>query len=89
MATVTNKTRRPLKVPLPAGKTLRLGPLGSAEMSAKATRHPPVLKLVEAGTLEIQEGTGTNVRGGPPASTSGRSGLASGSGGGIRKTGDR
>ncbi|MFT6396696.1 MAG: hypothetical protein ACJAYU_001439 [Bradymonadia bacterium] len=89
MATITNKTRRPLAVVLPEGKKLRLGPLASAEISAKACKTAAVAKLVEAGTVAIGEGPtkggrGGQVAGGPPGAARGQ-----GMSGGIRKTGDR
>ena len=55
MKTVVNKTPKPLRVPLPQGKTLHLGPMKSGQIAPKAAEHPPLLKLVEAGELEIQE----------------------------------
>lgn len=89
MATITNKTRKPLAVALPEGKKLRLGPLASAEISAKACKYPTVTKLVKAGTVVLQEGPtkggrGGQVAGGPPQGSRGHGGA-----GGIRKTGDR
>ncbi len=88
MGTITNKTRRPLSVPLPDGKKLRLGALASAEISAKTVTYPAVLKLVEAGTVEILARTNKNPAGRPAGRAAG---AASGRGGGrgIRKTGDR
>lgn len=56
MATVRNKTRAPLKVPLPRGKTLFLGPAKSGEVAPGALDHPPLLALVEDGRLEIESG---------------------------------
>ena len=53
MATITNKTATPLKISLPAGKTLRLGPLKSAEITPKAAAQSNIAKLVEAGTVEL------------------------------------
>ena len=89
MATITNKTRKPLSVPLPAGKKLRLGPLKSGEISPKAVDHPPVQKLIEAGDVEIfnseQKPRHTGAGGkNSPSSSGGQS-----HGGGIRRTGDR
>ena len=55
MATILNKTRRPLKVPLPGYKILRLAPLKSAEVNAKAVHHPPLQEMVAAGDIEITE----------------------------------
>ena len=89
MATITNKTLKPLSVPLPGGKKLRLGPLKSGEISVKAIDHPPVQKLIETGDVEIVGPTQKPRRGGgggkgsPPASG------AHGHGSGIRQTGDR
>jgi len=51
--TILNKTTRPIKVPLPLGKTLRLGPHKSGKIGTKAVDHPPLAKLVAAGDLEI------------------------------------
>ena len=55
MKTVTNKTRRPLAIPLPRGKTLHLGPGSTAEIAANAAEHPPLKKLVDAGEIEIHD----------------------------------
>ena len=89
MATITNKTLKPLAVPLPGGKKLRLGPLKSGEISPKAIDHPPVQKLVEAGEVEVsafgQDSKGAGGRGQGVRPTSG----GKGHGSGIRKTGDR
>ncbi len=88
MATITNKTRKPLSVPLPGGKKLRLGPLKSGEISPKAIDHPPVQKLIEAGKVEI---FGSEQK--PRAAGGGSKGFRPSSGGqsqaGIRRTGDR
>lgn len=58
MATIRNNTKRPLKVPLPGGKFLRLSPGKTGEASAKAVEHPPLVALVEKGEITILE-TGT------------------------------
>ena len=55
MKTVTNKTTAPLKIPLPRGKSLRLGPKKSGQIQNDATEHPQLKKLVEAGKIEIFE----------------------------------
>ena len=55
---ITNKTRRPIKVPLPEGKKLFLGPGKSAQIQAKAADHPPLKELLEAGDLELGEFSG-------------------------------
>jgi len=89
MATITNKTSKPLSVSLPGGKKLRLGPLKSGEISPKAVDHPPVRKLIEAGDVEIA-GPGQKPRPSVGGSTGTRSSTGGKiRGGGSRKTGDR
>ena len=87
MPTITNKTKKPLKIPLPGGKKLYLGPGKEGKIAPKAAEHPRVLALIEAGEVEIEgqdkkSSGGTGGQGG--ASGSQRSGA-----GGIRHTGDR
>src|SRR5881398_975626 len=53
MAAVTNKTGKPLSIPLPRGKTLHLGPRKSGQISSHDIEHPGLKKLVDAGTIEI------------------------------------
>jgi hypothetical protein len=53
MPAVSNKTRRPLSVPLPGGKTLHLGPGKTGQISAKAVGDARLKKLVDAGEIEI------------------------------------
>lgn len=63
MKTIVNKTLRPLRVPLPGGRVLHLGPKKSGQIADGAIDHPALRKLVEAGTIEIQgtgEGGATN-----------------------------
>ena len=85
---VCNKTRRPLRVPLPGGRKVHIGPGKTAQISPKAADHPPLKKLIEAGELEIQGGgrhgtdLGTSNTG--PSPSTGHA-----QGGGIRHTGDR
>ena len=89
MATITNKTRKALSVPLPGGKKLFLGPLKSAEISPKAVDHPPVQKLVEAGEVEILDANQKSGRAGAGGKAAPSSSGAQGQGAGIRRTGDR
>ena len=49
MKTVSNKTQKPLSVPLPRGKILHLGPGKTGQISSEAAEHPRLKKLVEAG----------------------------------------
>ncbi len=84
MKTVTNKTRKPLSVPLPRGKTLHLGPGKTGQISWEAAEHPQLKKLVDAGELEVSDdgatptgGSGGGGKGRPsfyghPASSGGR-----------------
>lgn len=67
MKTILNKTPRPLKVPLPRGKVLHLGPKKSGEIADGAADHAPLAKLVEAGELEIL-GHGISTDPGRPSS---------------------
>src|SRR5690349_20988647 len=53
MTAVSNKTKRPISVPLPGGKTLHLGPGNTGQVSAKAAEDPRLKKLVDAGELEV------------------------------------
>jgi hypothetical protein len=53
MKTVRNCTVRPLKVPLPRGKFLHLGPKSTGSVHPDALERPAVKRLLEAGELEI------------------------------------
>jgi hypothetical protein len=57
MKTVRNLTIKPLKVPLPGGKTLRLGPKADGTITDKAAHHPALVRMVEAETIEVLGGT--------------------------------
>lgn len=60
MKTVVNKTRAPVKVPLPRGKFLHLGPAKTGQIADGAEEHAPLKKLVKAGKIEIFEGGDTH-----------------------------
>jgi len=62
MKTIKNTTPRPLRVPLPRGGTLHLGPKSTGEVTPSALEHPPFKKLVESGEIEV---TGDGERGLP------------------------
>ena len=84
---IKNTTQAPVRVLLPGGKRLHLGPGGKAKIAHKAADHPPVKALIDAGTLEILEG-GKSRKG--SASKGGVGPSQDGSGaGGMRHTGDR
>ena len=55
MKTVINKTSTPLKVPLPRGKSLRLGPRQAGQIRNEAADHPALKKLIDAGKIELAE----------------------------------
>jgi hypothetical protein len=56
MKTVRNTTQMPLAVPLPGGRKLHLGPGKTGEIATQAAEHPPLVKLIEAGELEVLDG---------------------------------
>ncbi len=89
MPTISNKSRRPLTVPLPGGKKLHLGPGKTGQITPKALEFPSVKKLLDAGEVEVTRDDRARTRGlgGVEASRApGRDRRASG---GIRHTGDR
>ena len=88
MTTISNKTQRPLSVPLPGGKTLHLGPGKSGEIAAKASEHPPLKKLIDAGEIEVL-GEGSRSTGGNTGGKKGRAAMGHSSGIGGRRSGDR
>lgn len=51
--TLINKTRRPVKIPLPGGKTLFLGPSRRGQVQDDTLERPAVKKLIEAGEIEV------------------------------------
>jgi len=53
MTAISNKTQRPLSIPLPGGKSLHLGPGKTGQIAAKAVEDPQVKKLVESGEIEV------------------------------------
>lgn len=54
MKTVVNKTRRPLRVPLPGGKVLHLGPSKTGQIADGAAEHAALRRMIEAGEIVIQ-----------------------------------
>jgi len=53
MKEIRNTSAMPIRVPLPGGKTLHLGPKKVAQIADGAAEHPAIKKLVEAGSVEI------------------------------------
>jgi hypothetical protein len=56
MKTLINKTRAPLKIGLPGGKTVRLGPGKAGQIRDEDADGDAIKKLVEAGDLEVHQG---------------------------------
>jgi hypothetical protein len=89
MPAVSNKTQRPLSVPLPGGKTLHLGPGKTGQISAKAVEDPRLKKLVDAGEIEIVD-ENPRLTAGPGGGKLRRTSMhGHTSGGGSRRSGDR
>jgi hypothetical protein len=89
MAAVTNKTGKPLSIPLPRGKTLHLGPRKSGQISSHDLEHPALKKLVDAGTIEIAPDNSGST-GGDGGGAHGRAPMGGQSRGpGGRRSGDR
>ncbi len=86
---ISNKTKRPLKISLPGGKLLRLGPGRIGQIAPQAAEHAAVKKLLDAGEIEIVNGgksQGGSIQSGK---SNGASTQGLGSAGGTRHTGDR
>ena len=89
MKTISNKTRKPLSVPLPGGKKLHLGPARNGQISDNAIDHPPLKKLLDGGDIAIvgDGPAGGDVESGGQKGPSGASGHTPTSGG--HRSGDR
>ena len=55
MKTIRNKTHSPVRVPLPRGKVLHLGPSQEGQISHKDVDHGPLQALIENEVVEIVE----------------------------------
>lgn len=86
---ILNKTKRPLRVPLPGGKKLHLSPGRTGQITAKAADHPPVKKLIEAGEIEVLDSGRSQGTGGSGGATGTGGSQRGGGGGEMRQTGDR
>ncbi len=64
-----HKTKKPLRVPLPAGKKLFLSPGRSGQITQTATARHAVVKLIEAVDAEISEEGAKRQDGGSSASS--------------------
>ena len=88
MKIIKNKTNRPLRVPLPRGKTVHLGPAKSGQITTEAAEHPGLKKLIEAGELELfdEESAPNEAGAGGPR---GQASQGHSAGGVNRRSGDR
>ena len=73
---IVNKVLRPLTVPLPLGKKLHLGVGKTARVNDKAKDHPPLVKMIEAGEIEIVGGGRDGAVGGGSQTSTGAAGKA-------------
>ena len=85
---ITNKTRKPLSLPLPGGKRLFLGPGKTGQVSPKALEHPMLVKLLEAGDVETASG-GAKSHDGGGGNVGSYPGARQGGSGAMRRSGDR
>ena len=53
MKTILNKTPRPLRIRLPRGKTLHLGPSKTGQISDDALSREAVQQMLRAGDIEV------------------------------------
>ena len=86
---ITNKTSRPLSVPLPGGKKLFLGPGKTGQVNAKALGHPALAKLIEAGDVEPEDSHAKHVQGSGGKATGSVAGTGHKGTGAMRQSGDR
>jgi len=72
-----NKTCKPLRIRLPHGKTLHLGPSASGPVHPDALERPALKKLLDAGDIEVLDegkhsrGSGGRGAGQTPGATRG------------------
>jgi hypothetical protein len=86
--TITNKTRKPLAVPLARGKKLHLGPGKSGQIASNDAELPGLKAMVERGELEIGGESGPAAGGGAPKAGGGPADGHT-AGGRTHRSGDR
>lgn len=86
---ISNKTKSPLRIPLPGGKKLHLGAGRIGQISSKAAAHPPLKKLIDEGQIEVIDGGRSQGTSGASGRPQGSSYQGGGSRGIVRHTGDR
>ncbi|MFT5854402.1 MAG: hypothetical protein ACI8XO_001646 [Verrucomicrobiales bacterium] len=85
---ITNKTTKPLSVPLPGGKKLFLAPGKTGQVTNRALEHAPIVKLIEAGDIETA-GNGAKPRQGGGGNSGSGGGSHNAGFGAMRQSGDR
>ena len=55
MKSISNMTRRPIRIPLPGGKSLHLGPGKTGQIQDRAAETPALMRLIDAGEIEIHD----------------------------------
>jgi hypothetical protein len=85
---ITNKTQKPMNVPLPGGKRLFLAPGKTGQVSNKALEYPPLVKLLEAGDIETAGG-GSKRKDGGAENVGASAGSRHGGTSAKRQSGDR
>ena len=88
MKTVRNCSNHPLKVPLPRGKFLHLGPRNTGTIHPDALERPAVKRMLEAGDLEVIDDSTARPEGGQ-AKIGNAATRGYGSGNAFRRKGDR
>ncbi len=88
MREISNKTTRPINIPLPGGKKLFLGPGKDAQISDAAARSKVLLELVKAGSIEIM-GDGERADGNTGAASTAEKAQGRARSPFRRRTGDR
>ena len=53
MKTIVNRSRKPIRIPLPGNKTLFLGPSKSGQLSDQQLAAPAVARLLKSGDIEV------------------------------------
>ena len=53
MRTIRNTTRQPLRISLPGGKVLHLGPAKTGQVSDDALERGALRKMLQSGAIEI------------------------------------
>lgn len=87
MTAISNKTRKPVSVPLPGGKILHLGPGKTGQIAAKAVDDSRLKELIAAGEIEIV-GEEARPNAGPGGGKRGRTPML-GHTSGSHRSGDR